>query len=55
MGPKRKPVSKSLQVAHRHRGQIYGHGTAGEGGEVEMYEERNMETYVTQGTQTGAL
>ena len=47
MEPKRKPVSKSLLVAHRPREQMYGRGAGGEVGEDEMYDESNMETYIT--------
>jgi len=34
------------QWRHRHRKQTYGHGV-GEEGECGMYEESNMETYIT--------
>ena len=66
----RKMVPKNLfagqQWRNRHREQTYGHGERG--GEVEMYGQSNMETYITickidsqwefavaQESQTGAL
>ena len=45
----RETVLKNLfagqQWTHRHREQTYGHGERG--GEGEMYEESNNETYIT--------
>ena len=45
----RKTVLKNLftgqQWRNRHREQTYGHGERG--GEGEMYEKSNMETYIT--------
>ena len=49
----REMVPKNLFVGqlwrNRHREQIYGHGERG--GEGEMYEESNMETYIMQNRQ----
>ena len=49
----RKMVLKNLftgqQLRNRHRKQTYGHGGRRQtyGGEGEMYEKSNMETYIT--------
>ena len=57
-----KNLLTGQQLRNRHREQTYGHGERG--GEGEMYEKSNMETYITkcnvtccmaQETHTGAL
>ena len=40
-----KNLFAGQQWGNRHREQTYGHGERG--GECEMYEESNMETYIT--------